>query len=103
MADEQKYQRGEPDEWRSSVAALKVREIPGAGGHRAFEIAGPCPRCQHSIRKDVSYVFGPALALSGQRESVTVRVVCNCTAAHEGAPAGVAGCGAEGGVELTFS
>ena len=96
-----KYEPGEPAEWSEGVERLEYKRVAGAQGREVHEIVGPCPRCKHELRKDISDVVGPALTLAGA-ENLIVRVVCNCTSPHEGAPTGTTGCGAEGGVELEF-
>lgn len=99
-----KYEKGEPAEWRDGIEnlQLEVRQAPGSGNNRTYDIVGPCPRCKHQLRKNIDYIVGPALALSSLEELV-VRVVCNCTSAHEGAPEGTSGCGAEGAIKLEYT
>lgn len=87
------YLEGTPEEWDAGVAALQ----PAAQGGVA--LVGPCPRCADAIRAPLDDLPLPAFGLHKHKQMV-VRVVCNCSTAHPGAPAGVRGCGAEGGVTL---
>jgi hypothetical protein len=95
-----KYEAGEPPEWEAGVGALQLRRV-GNSRPPSFEIVGPCPRCKDELTEDVSYVVAPAVGLPTRQEPIRIRIVCNCAAYHEGAPAGVEGCGASGGVEIT--
>lgn len=96
-----KYASGEPPEWDAGVAALGARQV-GDRKPPSYEVFGPCPRCGDGLTQDISQIVAPAIGLDKPRKPIKVRVVCNCAAYHEGAPAGVDGCGAWGGLELTF-
>jgi hypothetical protein len=96
-----KYASGVPPEWEAGVAALQVRQV-GLRKPPSYEIFGPCPRCGDTLCEDISYIVAPTMGLEPARAPIKVRVVCNCAVHHEGAPPGVDGCGASGGVEMTF-
>lgn len=98
MTDEIAYLPGTPGAWAEGVHALAPTRVGG------LALVGPCPRCGDAIRVDLSRKLAPAWGLGGQAQHRTevIRVVCNCPVAHPGAPAGVLGCGAEGGIEIAF-
>ena len=98
MSEEIAYRAGTPGAWDEGVHALAPTRVGG------LALVGPCPRCGDEIRVDLSRKLAPGWGLAGQGEHRTevVRVVCNCRTPHPGAPSGVIGCGAEGGVELAF-
>lgn len=86
-----KYLYGTPDDWDAALALSVDGSVPN------LWLVGPCPRCGHTIRKDLGPVIGAGLA-PGTRQTIALR--CNCDGQHEGAPAGSRGCGAYGGVGL---
>lgn len=94
----EKYQPGEPADWKAKVGKLQLQESGGSSSrNRRRELVGPCPRCGHEIMADVSVISGPTMEAPGRE---TIKVVCNCTSFHEGAPAGTSGCGASGWVDI---
>ena len=103
------YVRGEPESWTKGCQELKV--VPEearvakhpAGRVRVLHIQGPCPACGHILSREISplakgALFAPSKQTEGPRRYF---VTCNCVSPHSGAPDGVRGCGAQGGVEVT--
>ena len=103
------YVRGEPESWTKGCQKLKV--VPEeakvarypAGHVRVLRIEGPCPACGHILSKEISplaqgALFAPPRQAEGPR---LYFVTCNCVSPHSGAPDGVRGCGAQGGVQVT--
>lgn len=91
------YLVGTPPQWATGVSRFAI-----SGADPKYELVGPCPRCEHTLSKDVSnYVLAPAYG-GGSASDVVIRVKCNCDQPHEGQPDGVRGCGAEGTVEVAL-
>jgi hypothetical protein len=86
------YQEGTPDSWDDINLSVE-------GEGSSVALVGPCPRCAHSIRKSLRELLGAALTTEEQRTYI-VRLKCNCSSSHPGAPSGSRGCGAEGGLEV---
>ena len=95
------YASGTPPEWDAGAEAFELVETPRPGSSPKYELVGPCPRCGHTLAKDVTVYVGPALAATTSQD-IVVRVVCNCLDGHPKTPEGTTGCGAEGGVRLEF-
>jgi hypothetical protein len=87
------YQEGTPANWEEGTAAFTLSQDGG------LAIVGPCPRCKELIRRPLGVDVLPAFG-QAQSRTMKVRVVCNCATSHPGAPPGMLGCGAEGGVEI---
>lgn len=88
------YQSGTPPQWEEGVASLTI-----AGEETDLAIVGPCPRCHHSISKNVASFLAPALGKT-DTDTVEIRIRCNCIEGHEGSPDDAHGCGAEGTVKV---
>jgi hypothetical protein len=94
------YQEGTPLEWDDE--RLKKLQVEGEPAEHPVKqyLRGPCPRCSHPISKDLALVPVPLLTKQQSAETPAVFLTCNCGFAHEGAPPGATGCGAEGGVKI---
>ena len=106
---ETSYARGEPVSWEVLCGKFEVRShelrvgkyVRGHG--RAMRIEGKRPGCDHQLSKEISplaqgALFAPPRPAEGAQTYV---VTCNCVSQHPGAPDGVRGCGAQGGVTVT--
>lgn len=112
MGDPLPYVQSSRSEW-SDVAAGTSKVLLEPDEHRpvAIAITGPCPRCGHDsahveplvlytnltdrLKGGATDVLRRALeSIGADSKERDVDVICGCSAAHEGAPEQVRGCGA---------
>lgn len=97
------YVRGQPENWASSCQDFKAEPDP-QNKDLPVLIEGSCPACRHPISRDLrSQPAVIAAALSDSTEDLYYLMTCNCVFGHPGAPDGVHGCGAQGGIKVVES
>jgi hypothetical protein len=103
-----RYMHGEREPWQSNCSKLEVVGLRKASEDTArLHIAGRCPVCGHHIRKRIdsadTIAFFRSKGSLGMNDILGKRylLTCNCAYAHEGAPDGVRGCGAQGAVTVS--
>lgn len=88
--------------WRDAIALAldtgTLRLIPKGEGNDFYELVGACPRCMHTLGKEIE--FNPIIGLE---EKVEYNIDCNCPAAHQGRPEGESGCGWGGWIGVQLS
>ncbi len=85
--------------WSDAVAESWGLEETADG----IRIFGDCPTCRHpsETRVEKATVALPGKAPLDPADPVPVLIVCDCTAEHEGRPAGKSGCGRAAYLEVT--
>ncbi len=93
------YVRGEPTGWETDCVDFEaVRGAPSAD--LPVSVYGSCPRCKHPISRNLRPQDAVIGVAGEQQEGLHYLMTCNCIYGHEGAPEGVHGCGAQGGVRV---
>jgi hypothetical protein len=92
------YREETPAGWTDAVAQTWSLDEADGG----WRLSGDCPTCGHPSETSVVRVTAAPGALPPRvvHEVLKVLVVCDCTADHEGRPAGLTGCGRAGYLEL---
>ena len=105
MAERQKefaYLSGEPPDWPSKCEGFDAKSDP-KNKELPVLVTGSCPRCNHRISLNLRPQPGViVLASNGDESDDDYRylMTCNCVCGHTGAPEGVHGCGAQGGIKV---
>lgn len=103
------YRHGQSENWAEDCAGcLKLDGDVDAGTKMLTRIVGTCPMCGHPIVKTIRPFEEDVVGFSADQRCKRLEdgaklylVTCNCVYAHDGAPEGVRGCGAQGTVRVT--